>query len=494
MNLIALEDTTIKKRVVQPSMLRKAAPGAIVGILAGSLFSILGKLGIAASLAGIYAAFVLPRPFLALLIFIFSIPIGSFRLAGIITPTLALGLVAFIVAIFYFLGKGLRLYFDPLHILVAGIVFLASISVLYGNLYTDDQRYLGHPLTELRRYWLVAVFYLITFSLVRNICQVKQIMWVIVISCSILAFINILQTKFQFSIPGIEREDLQGGFFLDTVKGVARSQGTAVHPVESALMLQVSFFVSLFLLMVEKSLIRRWVLILTTFLIIPLGWSCTFARGSMVALLATIPYIIIRLRNKLNKQTIAIVFGAIFIALAIVPFVVEIRDTSVVTRFSSIFQFSENIAYRWRVDLADAGFKLFQDHPVFGIGVGKFASNYMQYLRPDHVKIWGYHPNNNTVNSYLTFAIEMGAVGLLFFILLLVFALRNLLQAGKCYSQKGDKASATIILGLEFAFWSLIMAHMQGSIEFLKYFWLLIALSAITRRLAFNAERQEFNK
>ena len=144
MNLIALETLTIKKRMVSYAMLRKVVPGSIAGILAGCLFSILGKFGIAAFLASVYASLVLPRPYLALLIFIGSIPFSSFELVGFISPALALGLVAFIVTIFHFLVKGLKMYFDPLHILVAGIVFLASISVLYGSSYTDDQRYLGH--------------------------------------------------------------------------------------------------------------------------------------------------------------------------------------------------------------------------------------------------------------------------------------------------------------------------------------------------------------
>jgi len=493
MNLIALETLTIKKRMVSYAMLRKVVPGSIIGILVGCSFSILDKFGVAAFLASAYTALVLPRPYLALLIFIGSIPFSAFELVGFISPALALGFVALIVAFFYFLVKGLKMYFDPLHILVAGIVFLASISVLYGSSYTDDQRYLGHALTELRRYWFAAIFYLLTFSLVWNIRQIKQIMWVIVITGSLLAIINVLQSQFQFSIPGVERGDLRGGdFLLDVIGGVPRSQGTTAHPVESGLILQVAFFISFFLLLAEKSPVRRSVLILTTFFIIPLGWAYTFARVSIIAILATIPYVMVKLRDKLNLRSISMAFGAIFLALVISPFVLEIWwDSPFMNRFRTIFHFSEDVAYRWRMDLVDASVKMFQDHPVFGFGVGNYQFTYMQYLRPDHVTEWGFHPCPSPENTYLTFVTEMGAVGLSFFLLLLVFALRNLSRVSKWYSQMGDSSAATMILGLEVALWSLIMAHAGGSLEFLKYFWLLIGLSAATKKLRLYAETGE---
>ena len=103
MNLIALETLTIKKRMVWYAMLRKVVPGSIIGILVGCSFSILDKFGVAAFLASAYTALVLPRPYLALLIFIGSIPFSAFELVGFISPALALGFVALIVAFFYFL-------------------------------------------------------------------------------------------------------------------------------------------------------------------------------------------------------------------------------------------------------------------------------------------------------------------------------------------------------------------------------------------------------
>ena len=483
------------------NILRKVVPGAMAGILVGLFFSILGKLGIVALLASVYTALVFPRPYLAFLIFIGSIPFAAFELAGLISLSKALGFVALLVTFFYFLVKGLRLYFDPLHVLVAGIVFFTLISVLFGSSYTDDPRYLGYALTELRRYWFVAIFYLLTFILVSNTRQIKQIMWVIVITCSLSATINVLQARYQFIIPGIEVENqveneimIKEHLELEKFSGTIRTIGVSTHPVESGVTLQVAFFISLFLLMSEKSPGRRLILILATFLIIPPGWMCTYARTSMVAILCTIPYIMVKLRNKLNLRTVSMAIGTIFFALTIVAFMVEIRgDNPFISRFMTVFHSPEkNITTRYKIDHLDAGVKMFQDHPLFGVGVGNYRLHYQQYLRPDHVKGGGFHPSTNSESTYINILTEMGVVGLSFFLLMLVFAMRNLLQVGKWYSQNGDSATATMVLGLEVTLWSLIIAHFGADFEILKYFWLLIGLSAATKRIMLNAKAQEF--
>ena len=104
----------------------------------------------------------------------------------------------------------------------------------------------------------------------------------------------------------------------------------------------------------------------------------------------------------------------------------ELRKSK--NQYKSLFDNSAAAMFRTSIedgkvlDVNDAGVKMFIEHPVFGSGVGNYRYNYMQYLRPDHVTGWGFHPYTSTQNTYLTFVTEMGAVGLSVFLLMLFFA------------------------------------------------------------------------
>ena len=487
MNNKALYPSAIKTRMVLPLISGKIFFWSFLGVIVACFFSINIKFGFAALLLGSYIAIVLPRPYLSLLILVGLIPFPV-QILGTLTITLIMGLITAIVAISYFLVKGLRWHYDPLHILVGGIVFIFSISVIFGMSYSQEQAYLSN-VTELRLYYTVAVLYFLTFSLVSNIHQVKRIVWIIVISCSIHAMINILQAKFQFTIPGVEIllpfEQTDFSAFND----IPRVHGTALHPITSAIMLQVGFFLSLFLLMAEKSFILRFFLILITFLIIPWGWSFTFARTSMIGILGTIPYIIIKLRHKISKKTVPVVLGVIFLGLTLFPFVVGIwGDSPIVNRFLTIFDsFEQNKTIHFKIDHIDASLKIFQDYPLFGMGFGNYRLNYVKYLRPDALKEW--HPTNSTEITYLDLLTEQGSVGLLLFLLILYFTFSNLRQAIKWYSQKGDGDTATMIMGLSVALWSIIICYLGFDGATFKYTWIFIGLSAAIKRTTVNMSK-----
>ncbi|MFC1640743.1 O-antigen ligase family protein [Patescibacteria group bacterium] len=126
-----------------------------------------------------------------------------------------------------------------------------------------------------------------------------------------------------------------------------------------------------------------------------------------------------------------------------------------------------------RIVLWDTGIRIFQDHMWLGVGTGNFPTYFKKYADQEkygHLNSLGIH------NAYLEVLVEHGIVGLLSFVLLLFFVLRNIWIR--------YQNSQGMMKVLAFGFLITAIAHLihllfkDGGL-YLTSTWLLITVSGI---------------
>lgn len=214
---------------------------------------------------------------------------------------------------------------------------------------------------------------------------------------------------------------LHGQYYV--VNGVQRAQGInsmAGDPNELAgvLMAFLPFLVAL--VSCSKRFLVKLLLVgcgALTLIVLML----TGARISMVALLALVIFYILRSKRKILGLTVALVLGAaLWFSL----------PAQYQQRYLTVTQYAEggklDDSNQLRLAIWDAGWRMFLDHPILGVGAGQFATAYGTiYLQGRHTAWMQPH------NLFLQVVCELGLVGLFVFVsfvLQIWKAIRGVLQ------------------------------------------------------------------
>lgn len=196
----------------------------------------------------------------------------------------------------------------------------------------------------------------------------------------------------------------------------------------------------------------------------------TFARGAWLGLIfGLLLFFLI-----LNRRTIIVlVFGA-----AAVPFLPALLPQSIVERFTSIGNMADS-STSYRVSIWKASLGIIRDHFFTGIGVGEdaFSKVYGMYT------LTGIESAPHSHNLFLQITIELGAVGLIVFLVCIFFTF----QAGLSFcSGKGDRGLRIITAG---AMSGLLAVLVQGLTDYVWYnyrvffiFWVMAGIIIAARR------------
>jgi O-antigen ligase len=149
-----------------------------------------------------------------------------------------------------------------------------------------------------------------------------------------------------------------------------------------------------------------------------------------------------------------------------------------------------------RSDLWKVGLRIVRANPIGGVGVGNSehaAANYV--LRPGaiHYSALIFSSDPFPVhNTYLQILAEMGALGLLLFLAVIVVCLGCALRAARLATQNRDVTMEALARGILLALIGLLVAVFFISVQYNKLLWLLLALCpamlAIVRRGAIDGE------
>lgn len=139
----------------------------------------------------------------------------------------------------------------------------------------------------------------------------------------------------------------------------------------------------------------------------------------------------------------------------------------------------------WRAKIYHYSVEMIWQHPVKGIGLGNFKSAIAETSRTDQpFSVFGLpfalHPHN----LYLAFWLNLGILGLVIFLIIIIQFYNQILSHPKQSAGSGDSLQAALLAAM-----SAILVHGLFDTTYFKndlavIFWLVIGLSIITERKA----------
>jgi putative inorganic carbon (hco3(-)) transporter len=174
---------------------------------------------------------------------------------------------------------------------------------------------------------------------------------------------------------------------------------------------------------------------------------------------------------------------ALLIPVAIVGAVVMFGDTE---RFAAIGDLtevsrSEDEALRGRASENLAAVKMFEDHPLTGVGAGNYADLYRVYAGP--IGLDARAQPREAHNSYLEVAAESGIVAAVAFLVLVALAVAVPLRRAGALADAGhaDRAGFARAVGAGVAGYATAALFLHQG--FPEYTWLAVGLAALTAGL-----------
>ena len=205
-------------------------------------------------------------------------------------------------------------------------------------------------------------------------------------------------------------------------------------------------------------------------LLIVAGVATTQSRGGAIAMVIAVA---VWLWFQGGRWRMAIVILPIGIVLA----VALTGSTQRFEQLRSINDPSQSTEFRGRLSENIAAFRMWQDHPVLGIGAGQFPSNYRAYAAKIGLDA---RSERNAHNSYLQAAAETGTLGLLSFLGMIGAGLWCGVRARARLLEKGLVSAAgcteALVAGLIGYLCAAVLLHQA----FPEYLWAWLGLLAGT--------------
>ena len=188
-----------------------------------------------------------------------------------------------------------------------------------------------------------------------------------------------------------------------------------------------------------------------------------------------------------GKQKISYLFLLLAILMIILPYL----PVSYIERAKSMTDLTEG-RIGTRIEGFIVGSLLIKDHPFIGVGLGRLPFAYWQkaIMLPDIERKFAWLPHN----IFMEVGTELGAFALIFFLILLFYIFRDLIEAVKIFKNNNEELLAmftqTLTIGL---FGFLACASFAAAVR-LKLFWILGGFSIALRQLAIEYKKKNENK
>lgn len=202
----------------------------------------------------------------------------------------------------------------------------------------------------------------------------------------------------------------------------------------------------------------------------------TGSRGGTVAAAAALLYVFLHLRHGARNL--------ILVSMLTLPLAIFL-PASPIHRFLHPRErgFSTE---EFRLQAWMAGLRMFETHPLFGVGLGNFKILMPKYADPD-VQV-----DTIAHNTYVEYLAELGPVGLLLFLAITFFAFRSLRKVRRRTRGTGPPSSLHLsALALESGMIGYMLGACFLSSEYEKFLWVVIFLSICLPRLVSPRPRTE---
>lgn len=187
-------------------------------------------------------------------------------------------------------------------------------------------------------------------------------------------------------------------------KQIIRAYGTFPHPNMLAGFLLICFILGLYLF--SNTAKAKWLILGGLFLILLALFFTSSRIGWVLALMSLLTYALFHVKQKEWAKIYFIAALAIISSATILigyrPFFVSRATDSLASNANSSRTFFDQF-----------GLKIFQSHPVLGVGIGQYIPEMISGFK---LEPWQYQPPHNI---FLFIAAELGLIGLILFVLTL---------------------------------------------------------------------------
>ncbi len=465
----------------------------LVALVVGFLMSSVVKVGVPLAIGIGAIIFLIPllfqNPQLGLGLIAFFLPferIPSFEVAG---ASVKINYILIAVVFFvYFLTKlasgELKIPKDPSRYIVA--LFIASLTFSFSQALNFER-----SIMVLLFMILMFVVYLTVTFMVQDKKALSYVLYGLVYGAIFSAVLGLFQ--FAGDAVGLPTQItlLKEGYDKSTF-GFARVQGTAIEPLYFANYIFIPLFLMLVLLVrgqAEKLINKNLAYALAVGLL--LNFVLTVSRGAYLGLAgAGLVLIISQAKLILRAKTIitTVMIGLIVIVGAYLALVKsEPRAIDEFIGHVMVNDRDDGESVVSRVSATKEAFMMWQEHPIFGVGLG----NYGPLVQGDtkDTPEGGWFIVNN---EYVELLAENGIVGLGMFVGLLVLVFLRALAAIR---KTTDQFLKSVMISLTLALLAVLIQYASFSTIYIFHIWFLIALvssvSAII--LSKNENRQNIN-
>jgi putative inorganic carbon (hco3(-)) transporter len=204
----------------------------------------------------------------------------------------------------------------------------------------------------------------------------------------------------------------------------------------------------------------------------------TLSRGALIGtMVALVTAVVMAGRGRRAKLAL----GAVAAAACIVVYFAAFAPATARERVTNAGDGSG------RVDIWQIGWRMFEDRPFQGVGVGNFRTSSVDYLlQPGVIRRSEIIVDDQKVahNIYVQLLAETGVVGLVLFAGIAAFALSCALLAARTFEQRGDRGMGALTRGVLAGLMGVLAASFFSSAIFLKPLWLILALCPALLTLA----------
>ena len=295
------------------------------------------------------------------------------------------------------------------------------------------------------------LFYIIVVTFVNSWEKLKYIIYGIIISYSINAYIAIMQ-----------RQSLL----------TERSVGTMSDPNVFALTLMIPLVFSILFFFHKKNFIVR-LLLFASIIVLTMGIVVTVSRSALITLFLVV-FLIFLQKKKLH------LFILITAPIIIFFFYLKPEWLTMGYKAEELMSVGRMMSVRMRWELLMGGIKMFIEHPLIGVGPGNFI--YMVHLYDVPYKLFAH-------NTYLEIITGSGLVGFVPFMAVIMLSLKNYYKVYKFWKGR-DYTKMTITLALFISFVAYLFDILFLSMPHSSLLWGLIGFSTVILKLTIKEFHQ----
>ncbi|MCB2299648.1 O-antigen ligase family protein [Clostridium tagluense] len=374
-------------------------------------------------------------------------------LAGIPFTDLLLALLIFAYIVNLVMSKKSRENFinalidfftDKLSIFMAILLAIMFASTIYA---VDKTL----ALTESARFISYVFMYFVIKYEFNNKKQIKTLIRCYIFISTVLCSIGIVQYFTRF---GLDEKYVKAFLFEGNIK----ISSTLSHPNAYAGYLILIIFPIIMLSIYEKNKNKKIFYILLSILVFT-NILMTYSRNALLGF--ALGLVVLALLYSIK---IIFALGGFGVLILLIP--------SVFQRVQDIHNSSQNEA---RIKLWKTALMMIKEHPILGVGNGNYVTQYDTYIQKYRLDYNSYthYPAHN---SYLKVQSELGIVGIVSFLGIIVTALS---RVRKLYNTASDKFNRAFYMGVMASMVAFLFMNFSDNLFFVPktttFFWFLLA-------------------